>query len=154
MSDHVTQSPQIYIDTPFRLSTLTLEAGERLLKQQSEAIRAALAENSQYLKALLDATDWAAASREWPALYQANAQRILDVTRGWLEITSGTQIAAVKVFNESFSDYQREMQQGFDRYFDVFRKRRIAAAAQMKDSLGRTWDAIRTQQAAIAEKIG
>ena len=148
MSSHTQNSPtqttvdggQAKLETALRITTVIVEANQRLFKLQSEAANAAFAENSKHLKALLNALnskDSGALLAEWTDLYQANMRRVLDVTRSCFEIVPQTQAEIAQLVGEPFASANKETQQYLDQFTKAISDGRDAAAASVKDFLAK-----------------
>ena len=131
---------QATLQTAIHIATIMAEANERLFKLQSEAARVAFAENSKPLKALLNTAttrDSGALLAEWTALYQANMQRVMDVTRNSFEIVPQTQAEIAKLLGEPFASANKETQRYLDQFTKAISDGRDAAAASVKDFLAK-----------------
>ena len=138
---------QEQVDTALRIATIIAQANERLFRLQSEAINAALTENSKHLMALSSTAEPASVLAEWTALYQSNVRRILDVARTSFEIVPQTQAEMAKLVGEPFASYNKQTQQYVDQFTKAITDGRDAAAAQMKDFLGKTMQGVSAQPA-------
>lgn len=105
MSTHkaVTDSSQANTDAALRIAKIIAEANERLFQLQSNAAAAALAQNTKVLSAALNVTDAGALLTNWPNLYQANVQALLENTRSAFEIVSKTQAEVAQLMGERFA---------------------------------------------------
>jgi phasin family protein len=146
-------SRQEKVDTALRIATIIAQANERLFRLQSEAINAALTENSKHLMALSSTVEPASVLAEWTALYQSNVRRILDVARTSFEIVPQTQAEMAKLVGEPFASYNKQTQQYLDQFAKAVTDGRDAAAAQMKDFLGKTMQGVSAQPAAKPERV-
>ena len=107
------------LDTALRIAAIMAQASARLFKLQSEAANAAFAENSRHLTTLLstlNTTDSAALVAEWSRLYQANAGRLLDVTRRCFDIVPQTQNELAKLVSDPFASANKQTQIYLDQF--------------------------------------
>lgn len=138
--------------TASRVATILKEGTERFLKLQTKALNAAFAENSKSLNAVLNKTAPAAVLAEWPGLYQANARRISEVTRGCFEIVSQTQAEIAPLMTEYFNAYTEGARQNLTQFTKAVNEGREAASAAVKDSLAKTGVGVSGNQGAKKQK--
>ena len=141
------------MDTALRIAAIMTEANERLFRLQSEAVNAAFADNSKHIKALLNTTDSPAALLQWPTLYQESAQKMVDVTRSWLESLSQTQAELSKFLGEPFASHSVEAQNIRDQFTKSVTDARGAAEAQIGDLLAKAVGSGNEAQPAKKEKV-
>jgi len=146
-------SRQHNIETALRIATIMAEANERLFKLQSEAANAAFAENAKHLKALLNVRDYDALVAEWAGRYQANVRRILELTRTCFDIVPKAQAEMAKLVGERFAPYNKETQQYLDEFTTAITDGRDAAAAAVKDFLGKAMASVGGNKTAKKEKV-
>lgn len=128
-------SRPISFDTALRIATIMAEANQRLFKLQSEAVNAALAENAKQLKSLLRAQDSTAVVAEWAGRYQANARKILEVTRQSFEIVPQTQTEMAKLLGRPFAPYHEQTRQCLDEFATAIAEGCDAAEAAVQEVL-------------------
>jgi phasin family protein len=135
--EQIVDNSRANVDAAIQIANIISESTERLFKLQTEAASAALAENSEALKGLLNVTDSGALLAEWPSLYQAKVQRAMGVTRSWMEIVSQTQADITQLMGKRFSMGPQLNLEQFtnDNFFAAIRKPII------KDSRGPDRDA-------------
>ena len=149
MSSHTRNSPtqttvdggQANLETALRIATVIVEANQRLFRLQSEAANAAFAENSQHLMSSLSTKDSGALLGEWARLYEANTQRVLDVTRSCFEIVPQTQAEIANLMGGPFVSANKVTQQYLDQFTKAIGDGRDAAAASVKEFLAKAVEA-------------
>lgn len=149
-----TQNEQIAVstDTAFRFITIITEATKRLVQLQTDAMILAFTENSKNLKGLLNPNDPAALLAEWPRFYQANVQRIVEVTRSWVGVMSQTQAEMAQLMGESIPG-SKGLQQYVDQFTKAMNDGRDAALAGVKDVLTKAGGDVVSHQAAHKQKV-
>jgi phasin family protein len=161
MSSHTAVSPkpttlnvrQPIMDTAMRIAEIMTEANNRLSRLQTEAATAAFADTSKHIKALLNTAKSPAALSEWPSLYQENAQKMVDMTRGWFEILSQTQAELSKLLGKPFASNNVEAQNYLDQFTKAITDAHSAAEAQMKDFLAKAFGSAGEAKPATKEKV-
>lgn len=133
MSSHTDQIA-LSTDTAFRFVTIITDANKRLVQLQTDAMTLAFAETSKNLKGLMNPGDSAALLAEWPRFYQANVQRIMEVTRNWVGIMSQTQAEMAQLM-ATLAPGSKGMQQYLDQFTKAMNDGRDAALAGVKDVL-------------------
>ena len=141
------------MDTALGIAAIMIEANERLFRLQSEAVHAALADNSKHITTLLNTTDSPAALLQWPTLYQESAQKMVDLTRSWFEIASQTQAELGKLLGVPFASFNVEAQKYLDQFANSITDGRNAAATQVKDFLAKAAGSGTQAQAAKKERV-
>jgi phasin family protein len=149
MSSHTTVSPkpttldvrQPIMDTAMRIAQIMTDANSRLSRLQSEAATAAFADTSKHINALLNTAKSPTAISEWPSLYQENAQKMVDMTRGWFEILSQTQAELSKLLGKPFTSNNVEAQNYLNQFTRAITDAHHAAEDHMKDFLAKTFGA-------------
>ena len=142
------------MDTARRIAAIMIEANERLFRLQSEAAHAALADNAKHINILLkNTTDSPAALLQWPTLYQESAQKMVDLTRSWFDLTLQTQVELGKLLGEPFAPFNVEAQKYLDQFTNSITDGRDAAAAQVKDFLAKSVGSASEAQPAKKEKV-
>jgi phasin family protein len=147
---------QANLQTALRIATVMADANERLFNLQSEAARVAFAENSKHLKGLLNTVntkDSGALLAEWTGLYQANMQRVMDVTRSCFEIVPQTQAEIANLLGEPFASANKETQRYLDQFTKAISDGRDAAAASVKDFLAKATASANATHPAKKEKV-
>jgi phasin family protein len=137
-SEQIVDGTQANIDTASRIAAVITEATERLVKLQTEAAHAAFAENARNFQALLNKTDFTAALAEWPSLYQANVQRISEITRSCFEIVSQTQAKVSQLTAQHFGAYGEAARQNLDEITNVVSEEVDTAVAGVKNLVATT----------------
>ena len=162
MSSHATVSPkrttvdarQPIMDTAMRIADIMTEANSRLsrLQGEAEAATAAFADTSKLINAQLNTTKSSAAFAEWPRLYHENAERMVAVTRSWVDIVSHTEAEFAKVAGTPSDSNNVEVQNYLDHFTTAIADARRAAEAQMKEFLAKAvGSAVETQPAKKAK---
>lgn len=137
-SEQIVDGTQANIDTSSRIAAVITEATERLVKLQTEATQEVFAENARNFQALLNKTDSAAALAEWPSLYQANVQRISEITRSCFEILSQTQAEVGQLIAQHFGAYGEAARQNLDEITNVVSEEVDTAVAGVKNLVATT----------------
>lgn len=109
-SEQIVDGTQANITTASRIAAVMTEATERLIRLQTEAAQAMFAETSRSFQTLLNQSDPAAA----PSLYQANAQRMSEVSRRSIEIVWQTQAAVTQLMAQHFGAYGEATRQNLE----------------------------------------
>jgi phasin family protein len=144
---------QPIMDTAVRIAEIMTEANTRLSRLQSEAATAAFADTSKHINALLNTAKSPAALSEWPSLYQENAQKMVDMTRGWFAILSQTQAELSKLLGKPFTSNNAEAQNYLDQFTKAITDAHSTAEAQMKDFLAKTFGSAGEAQPSTKEKV-
>jgi phasin family protein len=164
MSSHNQYSPiqktgdgrQANVEMAMRIATVIAEANESLFKVQSEAANAAFAENSKYLKSLLNpqnTKDAGALLAECTNVYQANMRRVLEVTRSCFEIVPKTQAEIAKLVGEPFASVNKETQKYLDQVAEAISDGRDAAATSVKEFLAKATASVSATQPAKKAQV-
>jgi len=143
-------------DTAARIAAIMTEANERLFQLQTDAAYSTFVENSKHIQtllqnsthiqSLLDSKESAAALAQWPALYQENARRMVQVTRSWFDIVAQTQAEMAKLLGEPFVRTNPEAQQYFDHFTQAITEWHETAAEQVKNALQMAGFNVETEQ--------
>ena len=141
------------MDTVLRIAAIMTEANKRLFRLQSEAAYAAFADNLKDIDALHNAAKSPAALIEWPRLYQESSQKMVDVTRSWLESLSQTQAELSNFLGEPFASHSVEAQNIRDQFTKSVTDARGAAEAQIGDLLAKAVGSGNEAQPAKKEKV-
>lgn len=137
-SQQIVDGTQANIHTASRIAAVITEATERLVKLQTEAAQEAFAENAKNFQALLGKTDSGAALAEWPSLYQANVQRISEITRSCFEIVSQSQAEVGQLIAQHFGAYGEATRQNLDEITTVVSEEIDTAVTGVKDLVATT----------------
>jgi phasin family protein len=144
---------QANFETALRIGTVIVEASQRLFKLQSEAANAAFAENSKHLMSSLSTEDSGALFGQWAGVYEANVQRMLDVTRSCFEIMPQAQAEIANLMGGPFASANKETQEYLDQFTKAISDAREAAAASVKEFLAQAVASARVANPRTKEKV-